>query len=300
MSGVPSILRPPAAGSSALPLGSFLRSLAVLVKLPIALATAATALVGAWIAPLRGLPLLWVGVGTLLLAMGAGSLNQIQECRLDARMLRTCGRPLPGGRLGLGAAWGVVLLGVAGGTGLLAGLGLGPVLIGLATLVWYNAVYTPLKRVSALAVLPGALVGALPPFIGWTAAGRQALEEPILVLGFLLLVWQIPHFWLLVLRHGEDYRRAGFPTLQERLSPWGLERLTTLWIGLLACSTPLLPGVGLVRQPLLRGVVIAVSLALLGMALGLLRGWARPRAFLGVNLFGLLMGVVIVLDPLLR
>ncbi len=74
--------------------------------------------------------------------------------------------------------------------------------LGIFTLLWYNLVYTPLKRITAFAVLPGALIGAMPPLIGWTAAGGNPLDMEIMAVAFLLFVGQMPHYWLLLLKIG--------------------------------------------------------------------------------------------------
>ena len=118
-------------------------------------------------------------------------------------MKRTAGRPIPAGVISVSRAilfaTGSALLGTAllmlTGAPLAAG-------IGVFTLLWYNLVYTPLKRITAFAVLPGALVGALPPLIGWTAAGGIPWDMQIITVAFLLFVGQMPHYWLLLLKIG--------------------------------------------------------------------------------------------------
>src|SRR5687768_11119859 len=132
--------------------------------------------------------------GTTLVAAGAGVLNQVAERDTDALMRRTRGRAIPDGRVAPGDArlFGIILS--AGGLTLLAAL---PQLItaGLAllTLMLYLAVYTPLKRRTSLATLVGAVPGALPPLIGWTAShGRISIGGAALFA--ILFLWQIPHF----------------------------------------------------------------------------------------------------------
>jgi len=275
-----------------------------LTKLPIALASAFTAGLGyllAW--GTWDARLLWVALGTLLLGMGSGALNEVQERAFDALMERTRSRPLPAGHFTAAVGAGIACaLALAGFLMLVWRGGWLPAGIGLLALVWYNGVYTPLKRRSALAVLPGSLIGALPPFIGWTAMGGALLDARILTLGFLMLVWQIPHFWLLILLHGEDYERGGFPTLQQSIGPWGLSKLTLLWVGLLACATPLLARSGLVSSRACRGGLGLASLVLLVMGFWLLRPRADERCFrrmfMAINLFGVMAGVALLLDPL--
>jgi len=100
----------------------------------------------------------------------------------------------------------------------------------LFTAFWYNAVYTPLKRKSAFAVFPGALVGAMPPFIGWWAAGGPLFDNHIMILSLVFFIGQIPHFWLLMQKYGRDYQQAGFPIIEEKLSKAQINRLITVWM----------------------------------------------------------------------
>ncbi len=187
--------------------------------------------------------LLLLTVGTLLLAMGASALNQLQEQTFDAAMHRTRARPLPSGRVSRPAA-AAIALGLSGvGLSLLASVQEQPLLLatlGLINLIWYNGVYTYLKRLTPFAVVPGAVIGALPPLMGWVAAGGPLLHPLAGVLAGFFFIWQIPHFWLLVLRHGHDYARAGLPTLRKRMSEEQLRRLTFIWIVAAACSGALL------------------------------------------------------------
>jgi protoheme IX farnesyltransferase len=103
-------------------------------------------------------------------------------------------------------------------------------ILALITVFWYNAVYTPLKRITPMAVIPGALIGSLPPVIGWTAAGGYILDPMILMVALFFFVWQIPHFWLLLLKFGEEYELAGYPTLTSRYSNQQIAKFTFIWI----------------------------------------------------------------------
>jgi protoheme IX farnesyltransferase len=153
-------------------------------------------------------------IGTALVASGASCLNQWVERHADARMRRTKNRPLPAGRLvpaealALGtalAAGGLVYLLVSVRQPLATGL------TGLA-LAGYVGVYTPLKRVTTLNTLIGAIPGALPPVIGWTAVtGRFNAEA--LPLFLIVFVWQVPHFLAIAWMYRDDYSRAGFRML---------------------------------------------------------------------------------------
>ena len=90
--------------------------------------------------------------------------------------------------------------------------------------------YTPLKKVTAFAVIPGSLTGALPPLIGWAAAGGGLLDKNIILVGSFFFIGQIPHFWLLLLMFGEEYQLASMPSLNQIFSPNQIKRLTFTWI----------------------------------------------------------------------
>lgn len=175
-----------------------------------------TALVGFYLgspASLDYVRLLMTLIGTALVAGGTSALNQLVERKIDARMKRTCNRPLPAGRLytrqvlifaGAISASGIVLLTVAVNplTGILASL----------TLTSYVFLYTPMKRISPLSTLVGAIPGALPPVGGWAAA-RGTLGIEALVLFAILFFWQLPHFLAIAWIYREDYARGGLPVL---------------------------------------------------------------------------------------
>jgi heme o synthase len=148
--------------------------------------------------------------GTLVATAGALALNQYLEREVDGRMTRTRGRPLPSGRL---EPWQACLFGTAlvglGCIHLWVTVGHLPALLTLLSAVAYNFVYTPLKSRSYLATFAGAIPGAMPALIGWSAAtGMVTLGA--LVLFAIAFLWQIPHVLALAWLLREDYRRAGF------------------------------------------------------------------------------------------
>ena len=152
-------------------------------------------------------------LGTALVASGASALNQLWERRFDARMRRTQDRPLPSGRLQpqtvltVGSAASIVgLLYLAFTVNLLTSL------LGLASLVIYLFLYTPLKRVTWLNTAVGAVPGALPPLMGWAAA-RGDLSPQGWLLFAILALWQLPHFMAIAWMYRDDYARAGFKML---------------------------------------------------------------------------------------
>jgi protoheme IX farnesyltransferase len=159
--------------------------------------------------PRLGLALL----GTGLVAAGASALNQWQERDVDARMRRTRTRPLPAGRLEPRQALAFGVAAAVSGIALLA-LTINVVTAALAclTCVAYLAIYTPLKKVTPLNTLVGAIPGAIPPVMGWTAA-RGELNVEAAVLFAILFLWQMPHFLAIAWLYRDDYRAAGLRML---------------------------------------------------------------------------------------
>jgi len=156
---------------------------------------------------------LMVLFGTGLNVSSANALNMVLERDVDGLMARTKGRPLPTGRMGLWPALSFgVLLGISGtvvlflwGNPLTAGLG-------YTALVSYVALYTPAKRYTPQALLIGAIPGAMPPLMGWTAV-TGSMDAPGLTLFLILLLWQLPHFIAIALYRKPDYARAGIRTV---------------------------------------------------------------------------------------
>jgi protoheme IX farnesyltransferase len=193
-----------------------LADFAALAKPRVVLMVVLTTLVGYYLG--AGLELDWLQlvhllVGSAMAAGGTLALNQVFERDLDAQMHRTRRRPLPDGRLqpgeatvfgGLLAAGGIVYLALSVGPGCAA-------VIAVIT-VLYLGLYTPLKRVSPLATVLGAVPGALPPVAGWVAA-RGELGIGAAVLFAILFLWQLPHTLAIARLYREDYARAGIRVL---------------------------------------------------------------------------------------
>lgn len=159
------------------------------------------------------LVLLHALLGTGIIAAAASALNQVLERDSDARMVRTRTRPLPAGRMETQAALGFGLaLAIVGSVYLALAVNLLTAAIGGATMALYVLVYTPLKRVSSLCTIVGAVPGALPPVMGWTAA-TGALSAEAWVLFAILFFWQLPHFLAIAWNYREDYARGGQPML---------------------------------------------------------------------------------------
>lgn len=160
-----------------------------------------------------GLELFMIGLGGLLITGASNALNQVFEKDLDVKMKRTEGRPLPTLRLSETEAISfAIIIGTLGILLIGAFFNLPAALLGIIGLLSYAFVYTPMKRVSPIAVFIGAIPGGLPPLIGWVAwTGEIGMG------GWILFVfqffWQFPHFWAIAWLLDEDYKKAGFKML---------------------------------------------------------------------------------------
>ncbi|MBI2093196.1 MAG: protoheme IX farnesyltransferase [Candidatus Omnitrophica bacterium] len=234
-----------------------------------------------------------VGLGTALVVGGANALNEWMERDLDARMERTKQRPLPEGRLSPERAYrfGVALsvLGI-----LVLGLMVNFPTAFLAMVGWasYVLVYTPLKRMTPLCTLVGAIPGALPPMIGW-AGSHRSLGFEAWALFALLFVWQLPHFLALAVLYRSDYARAGFRMLALLDSDGAITARQTLIYGLVLVPVSLYPSVIGIAQTRYFYGAIALSLAFFAIA-----AWAAFRPSLW-NCRRLFLSSIIYLPGLL-
>ncbi len=163
--------------------------------------------------PVNGWLLLFAVLGSTGVAAGCGALNQWFEADTDRRMTRTQRRPLPSGRIGSGHAfWFGLALSAAGLLVLFFEVNELAAFLGLSALVSYVVFYTPLKKITSLCTVVGAVPGAIPPLMGWAAAQNQ-IGPGGWTLFWILFLWQMPHFLAIGWMYREDYARAGFPML---------------------------------------------------------------------------------------
>jgi protoheme IX farnesyltransferase len=282
---IPMPLTPDAApheGEGRLAAGSRFVAYAELTKPRIALMVLFTVVIGAVLATGGRVDLILLAhtvLGTVLVAAGASTLNMYLERRADARMRRTEGRPLPAGRVRPRDA---LLFGSALGIGGTVYLGAAlphpwAALVAAVTFVTYVFVYTPLKRVTPLNTLVGAVPGALPPLIGWTAV-RGSLDVEALGLFLIVFFWQVPHFLAIAWIHREDYARGGFRMLPV-VDPDGSATARNMVVYCLALvPASLLPAlsgrVGLVYV----AAAPVLGLAFFACTLGFLRGATTANA----------------------
>src|SRR5215469_3856374 len=206
---------------------------------------AITAAAGFWLGSSATFPhFLWMQflhtlLGTILVASGAATLNQLIELPYDAQMRRTARRPLASGRIAPShALWFGVLLSICGVAYLAIYTNTLASLLAAFTLLSYLFLYTPLKRITPLCTLVGAFPGAAPPLIGWAAA-RGRLDPAAWVLFAIVFLWQFPHFMSIAWIYREDYQQAGYLVLPKGESKTSLMAWQTMLssTGLLVLSS---------------------------------------------------------------
>ena len=236
-------------------------------------------------------------LGTALSAAGSSALNQWIERHLDALMDRTAQRPLPAGRMHPSDALLFGLFCCGSGVTLLALL-VNPLtaLLSFLTIVTYVVLYTPMKRISELNTLVGAIPGALPPLLGWTAATNHAgLEGWILFL--ILWFWQMPHFLAIAWLYRDQYVAAGFKMLSTRdPEGWATSWQALIYsIALLAAS--LLPGLLGFASPYYFFAALALGATMIFLAVDCLRSRSIPSArrlfFASIIYLPLVLGALI-------
>ena len=199
--------------------------------------------------------------GIFLLAAGASALNQYQEWEFDEKMERTKSRPIPSRQLtisdGLRIANIFIISGfivlIYNGNLMLFGLG-------VLNVLWYNGVYTILKRKTAFAVIPGAITGAIPILMGWIAGGGRPGDPVAVFLAVFIFIWQMPHFWLIMIKYSPDYKQAGFPVLTDTFSPLMMKLSIMAWLIAASAITIYFSWFGITRFPGLRYVLASVNL----------------------------------------
>ena len=176
-------------------------------------------------------------------------------------MERTKNRPIASGRMSpkTGIIIAIVLI-LASFVLIYSLLGLTGINFFAFAFIWYNLMYTPLKKKSALAVVPGAILGVIPPAIGWLVAGHSLFEIEFFTLAAFYFIWQVPHFWLLVMLFHGDYKDGGYPTAMRLFGEGTLQRLTFVWLNLTIYA-----GIFMVYTFHVYSMVTTVLISLLGV-----------------------------------
>ncbi len=242
-------------------------------------------------------------VGIFLLACGSCAFNQYQEREYDRLMERTQNRPIPSGKLNpvtaLTISFSLLFIGASVlffGTNKIA-FGLG-----VFAIFWYHLIYTPLKRKTPFAVIPGALIGAIPPMMGWVSGGGHLFDPQLLSISFLFYIWQVPHFWILLFNFGDDYEKGGFPSLPRIFTPVQFRRVLFTWIFATGVTCFIIPWFGVLKSPFIIGGLFVIGGWLLWKALRLLSvGYQKSHGqsiFKSLNASILLVMVCFLLDRL--
>jgi heme o synthase len=205
------------AAVAALPLRLRLREYYELCKPRVVMLITFTAIVGMFLATPGMVPpaiLLLGSLGITLMAASAAAINQLLDRHVDARMARTCGRPLVTGTLTVAESFAFAsALGIAGFAVLALWINLLTAWLTLATLVGYAGVYTLyLKRATPQNIVIGGAAGAAPPVLGW-AAVTGTVDPHALLLFLIIFVWTPPHFWALAIERQKEYAQADIPML---------------------------------------------------------------------------------------
>jgi len=291
-------------GFSAPPAQAWLSIYADLFKARLTLLVLLTTLVGFYMGfrgPMNYLLMLHTLLGTALMAAGASALNQLLEREYDAKMKRTQTRPLPSRLLQPATVLGVGCLSAIVGLVYLA-VAVNPItsVVGAVSLVTYLFIYTPLKRISWLNTAAGAVPGALPPVMGWTAATGQ-LNGPSWTLFVILAFWQIPHFLAIAWLYRDEYARAGFQMLPN-VDPSGRRsgsQAVGLTLGLLLVSV--CPFLLKMAGPVYLVGALTLGLAFLWFSIRFARSLAMAQArqlFLASILYLPLLLSLLVMDKI--
>ena len=240
-------------------------------------------------------------LGTALVAGGAAVLNQLFERDTDGLMRRTRARPLPDGRVApTDAAVFGIALSAAGLILLVARANSSAAALALATLVVYLAVYTPMKRRTPAATLIGAIPGALPPLIGWTAA-RGVVDWGGATLFAIVFVWQIPHFMAISWLYRDDYAMARFPMLSVVDAQGHRAGRQALLYSIALVPVAVAPAFIGIAGPIYAAAALAFSVVMLVLAVRFarMRDDASARLlFYGTITYLPLLWVVMIVDKL--
>lgn len=242
-------------------------------------------------------------LGIFILACGAAALNHYQDRDKDALMKRTINRPIPSGKISPNMVLIIAIFEIALGTFIIyLGSNFLAAQLGLLALIWYNGIYTPLKRKTAFAVVPGSIIGAIPPMVGWVAGGGELSDPRLFVLAFFFFIWQVPHFWLLMLKYGKEYEDAGYPSITSMISKQQIKNATFMWTAATAVTALMIPVSGLMSTVFFKITIVLASVWLIVVFAQLLSSKKDDfnpfYYFMRINYFVLIMIIALSIDPL--
>ena len=274
------VASPPEAAVAVRALPGILLDYLTLTKPRVNVLVVFTTFVGLYVAaPGAGLWLLvHTLVGTALVASGAAAFNQVLERDVDAKMRRTRTRPLPDGRLGeTQAVWFAAVLSGLGLAQLALGANVLAASVALATIASYALIYTPMKRVTSLSTVIGAVPGALPPVIGW-AAGRGQLSVEAWILFAIVFLWQMPHVLAVSWLYRDDYALGGFRLLPVLEPDGGSTARQTVSYSAALVPASLFPVVVGMAGPLYAAGGLAAGIVMVGASVSFARSRTAQNA----------------------
>lgn len=236
----------------------------------------------------------------LLMAITASVINQLQEIDTDRKMNRTKNRPLPSGKISPSGAFAFAAFCFLSGSFLFFLAGSYRALsLSILTILWYNGVYTYLKRVTPFAVVPGAITGALPPLIGWVAAGGEPFSISIILVQLLFFIGQLPHFWLLLIKYGDEYGNAGLPSMTSVMSKRSISMLVIAFVAVSAAAAVSLELAGQIHSTR-TGLSLLIASAMLVILFFRFREGKDPARYsLLLNVYFLVVMILLISDRII-
>ena len=236
----------------------------------------------------------------LLLALGVSALNQYQEYKDDAKMPRTMHRPIASKKItpkeGLLIACYLIFLSFIT---IWFSIGYVGLVIFASVVFLYNVVYTKTKKTSVYAAVYGAVLGVIPPLVGWIAGGGKATDIEFLAIALFYLVWQIPHFWLLILKYHEQYEGAGFKTVATTFGKERLERITFIWLLLTIVCGLFTIMVFPINSVIIFGLMLLLVSYTFYAVMTLRQTHKYIKVFIAINLYITLLMILLIINILL-
>jgi protoheme IX farnesyltransferase len=219
-------------------------------------------------------------------------------------MERTKNRPIPSGKISANGALIFSIFLILAGSGLIyIGSGFLAMQLGVLALIWYNAIYTPLKKRTAFAVVPGSVIGAIPPMVGWVAGGGRLDDPRALIIAFFFFIWQVPHFWLLLLKFGKEYEKAGFPSITSIYTDKQIKNTTFIWTMATAVTALMLPVFGIINSAIMGAGLLTAVMWLVVVFSKLVRPseekFNARYYFMKINYFVLFIIIFLSIDSLI-
>jgi heme o synthase len=267
--------------SGSFKLAQKLKDYMLLVKFNLSFMVVFSAVISYLLAPLVKVydwkAIILLSVGGMLVTGSANALNQAMEKHTDAMMKRTAGRPVASGRMTPAEATSFAIICGLAGTMLLWHFNYLTALLSLFSLFFYAFIYTPLKKVSSLSVLAGAIPGAMPCLIGW-AAGNDSLSAGGWILFALQFFWQFPHFWAIAWIAHKDYSAAGFKLLPSGEGQTKYSAIQAVIYSLLLLPVGILPYFNGMSGLVSLGVIAVANIFMIGQCVRLLREMTTQAA----------------------